>query len=90
MRLSVIKKFLKSKIKSHGEEVTDFYNKNFPKVESNHTSLAEISLNSFLKEDDNYHPQVFLKDCKYIQEKLIRYINDNLSDFSSSDESDEE
>ena len=81
---------MKSKIKSHGEEVTDFYNKNFPKVESNHTSLVEISLNSSLKEDDNYHPQVFLKECKYIQEKLIRYINDNLSDFSSSDKSDEE
>ena len=81
---------MKSKIKSHGEEVTEFYNKNFPKVESNHTSLALISLNSSLKEDDSYHPQVFLKECKYIQKKLIRYINDNLSDFSSSDESDEE
>ena len=30
-----------------------------------------------------------LKGCKCIQEKGIRYINDNLSDFCSSDEPDE-
>ena len=29
------KKFLKNKIKSHGDEVTDFYNKNIPKLDSN-------------------------------------------------------
>ena len=27
------KEFLKTKIKSHGNEVTDFYNKKIPKVE---------------------------------------------------------
>ena len=60
-------------------------------MDSNHTCLAVISLNSGLKEDDNYYLQVFLKECKYIVKKVIRYINDNLSDFSySSGESDEE
>ena len=35
--------------------------------------------------------QVFLKECKYIEKKLVRQIQDNLGDFSySSDESDEE
>ena len=29
------KVFLKTKIKSHGDEVTDFYDKNIPKVDSN-------------------------------------------------------
>ena len=29
------KNFLKNKIKSHGDEVTDFYNKNIPKLDSN-------------------------------------------------------
>ena len=29
---------------------------------------------------------MFLKECKYIEETVIRHINDNLSDFSSSDE----
>ena len=60
---------MKTKIKSHGDEITDFYD----------------SLDSFLKKDDNY-PQMSLKECKYIEKKLIRHIND----FSSSDESDEE
>ena len=38
-------KFLKTKIKSHGGEVTDFYDKEIPKVDSNHTCSAIISLN---------------------------------------------
>ena len=60
------KEFLKTKVKSHGDEVTDFYDKEIPKVDSNHTCLAVISLDSALKKDDNYYPQVFLKECKYI------------------------
>ena len=83
--LSIIKEF---KIKSNDVEVTDFYDK---KVDSNHTCLVVITLDSALKDDDNYYPQVFLKELKYIEKKVIRHINDNLSDFSSpSDESDEE
>ena len=75
--------------KCHGNEVTDFYDKKIPNVDLNHTCLAVISLDSALKEDDNYYPQVFLKECKYTEKKVIRHINDNLSDFSySSDASD--
>ena len=59
-------------------------------MESNHTCLAMTSLDSVLKKDDNYYLQVSLKDCKYIEEKVIRHINDNLSDFYYSDKSDEE
>ena len=55
-------------------------------VESNHTCLAIISLDSALTKDENYYRQVFLKECKYIEKKVIRHINDNLSDFCSSDE----
>ena len=83
------KNYLKTKIKSHGDEVTDFYDKEIPKVDSNHTCLAVISLDPALKKDENYYPQVFLKECNYIEEKVVRHINDNLSDFSPSDESDE-
>ena len=43
-----------------------------------------------LKKDDNYYLQVFLKECKYIEEKVIRHLNGNLRDFSFSYESDEE
>ena len=43
--------FLKNKVKSHGYEVTDFYDKNIFKVDSNYTCLAVISLDSALKKD---------------------------------------
>ena len=51
--------FLKAKIKFHGGEVTGFYNKKITKVDSNHTCLAVISLDSALKNDDNYYPKCF-------------------------------
>ena len=35
-----------------------------PKLDSNQTCLAVISLDSALKKTDNYYPQVFLKECK--------------------------
>ena len=67
-----------------------FMIKKVPKIDSNHICLAEISLDSALKKDENYYLQVFLKQCKYIEKKVIGHINDNLSGFSSFDESDEE
>ena len=83
------KEFLKTKIKSHGDGVTDFYDKKIPKMDSNHICLAVISLDSALKKDDNYYLLVFLKVCKYIEKNVVRHINVNLNDFSYSDESDE-
>ena len=78
---------MKSKIKSRCDEVTDFYNKKNPKADSNHTCLTVTNLDSALKKDENYYPQLLLKDCKHIEKKLIshinEHINDNLSDFSS-------
>ena len=82
------KNFLETKIKSHRNEVSDFYDKEIPKVDSNHTCLAVISLDSALNKDGNYNPQAFLKECTYIEKKEIRHVNDNLTDFSSDDDSD--
>ena len=42
-----------------------------PKVHSNYTCLAVISLDSALKKDENYYPQVYLKECKYIEKRSI-------------------
>ena len=42
------------------------YDKKIAKVDSNHTCLAVTSLDSAHKKDGNYYPQVFLKECKYI------------------------
>ena len=87
------KEFLETKIKSHGDEVTDFSDKKSPKVDSNHTCLAVLTLDSAFKKGDSYYLQVFLKECKYTEEKVMRHVNGSLNDFSSSssfDESDEE
>ena len=43
--------------------------KKFPKVDSNHTCVAVIILDSALKKDSNYYPQVFSKECKYNEKK---------------------
>ena len=50
-------------------------------MESNHTWLAVISLDSALNKDGNYYPQVFLKECKCIKKKVIRHI---IADLQSS------
>ena len=61
------------------------------KLNSNHTCLAVISLHSALKKDDSYYPNFFLKECKYIEKKVVTHIHDSLRDFSyCSHESDEE
>ena len=73
--------FLKTKIKSHSDEVTDFYDKETPKVDSNHNCLAITSLDSALKKDDNYYLHMFLKDLKYIKKKVVTHFHDILSDF---------
>ena len=49
------KNFLKTKVKSYGDEVTDFYDKKVPKVDSNHTCFTVIGLNSPRKQDENYY-----------------------------------
>ena len=60
-------------------------------LDSNHTCLVVISLDSALNKNDNYYWQVFLKECKNIEKNVVRYIHDNLSDFSySSYKTDEE
>ena len=82
------KEFLETNIKSHGNELTDFYNKEILKVDSNHTFLAVISLDSALKKDENWYMQSFLKECKNIKVKLIGHIINDLE--SSSDDSHEE
>ena len=82
---------MKTKIKSHRDEVTHFYDKKIPKVDSNHTCLAVIGLDSALKKDENYYLEVYLKKCKYIEKKVIRHIIDDLeSSFDGSDDFDQE
>ena len=54
------KNYVKTK-KSHGDEVTDFYDQKIPRLDSNYTWVAVISLDSALKKNDHYYPQLFFK-----------------------------
>ena len=47
------KEFLKTKIKSHGNEVTDFYDKEIPRANSNNSCLAVTSLDFALEKDED-------------------------------------
>ena len=61
------------------------------KAGSNYTCLAIINVDSAFKKDKNYYPQVLLKECKYIENKLIRYIIEDPNNTSNeSNEPDEE
>ena len=73
---------MKFKTKSYGDEVTDFHDEEIPKKDSYHTCLVVISLDSALNKDGNYYPQVVLKECKYIEKKVIRHIIDDLENTS--------
>ena len=55
------------KIKSYGDEVTAFNDKEMSEVCSSDTCLAIITINSALKKDENYYPKVLLKECKYTE-----------------------
>ena len=49
------KAFLKTKIKFYDDAVTDYYDKEILKVDSNHNCLAVIGLDSALKKYENYY-----------------------------------
>ena len=49
-------------------------------MDSNHTCLAVISLDSALQKDENYLDK---KSVNTFKNKLIRHINDNLSNESN-------
>ena len=54
--------------------------KEMPKVGSSYICLAVILTGFVLKNDGNYYPEVFLKECKYIEKEktVIQYITDDL------------
>ena len=43
----------------NGNKFKDFYDKEIPKLVSNHTYLAVLCLGSALRKDENYYPQSF-------------------------------
>ena len=78
-------KYIKTKIKTYKDSITtNFYNKKgskkIPEEKIPHKCLSIIILDSILYAYEKYHPQIFLKECKYAEEniKTKNYIDKEL------------
>ena len=74
-------KYIKTKIKIYaGSMITNFHNKKMPKEKAPCKCLSIIMLDSVIKANKKYYPQIFLEECKYVQEKIKteNYIDDDL------------
>ena len=61
------KKYLKAQIKSYNDKIkTNFHNNEIPKKGSQCICLSVILIDSVFRTDDNYYPQRFLEECKYV------------------------
>ena len=86
-------KYLKTKIKSYDEKVnTNYYNDKMPKEGPHCICLSVILIDFVFKMGKSYYPQVFSEECNYIVKEsgVTKYINEDLENSSTSDESGEE
>ena len=72
-------------MRSYINEATDFHDKEISQADSNYICLAVVLIDCIFKNDKNYYPQVSLKECKYIETNMTRYITNDLE--NSSDDS---
>ena len=85
-------KYIKTKIKMYEDRVnTNFQGKKVSKENASYKCLSLIMLDSVIRVNKKYYPQIFLEECKYVirKNKMENLINDDL-DLNSSDESDSE
>ena len=60
-------------MRSYGDETMNFYRKKVPEGGSNFICWPAILIDFIFKKDENYHPQVFLKECcKYIEKEKVK------------------
>ena len=85
-------KYIKTKIKTYKDSITtNFYNKygskKIPEEKVPHKCLSIIILDSIIYAYEKYYPQVFLEECKYVQEKIKtkNYIDEELKSESDND-----
>ena len=86
-------KYIKVKIKSYEDKVnTNFQGKKTLKENSSYKCLSIITLESIIKVNKKYHPQICLDEYKYEvkNKKVENLINDDLELTSSTNESDSE
>ena len=79
---------IKAKVREFdGVIKTNFLNNDVPQENMNYTCIACITIDSAMKMDKKYFPQVYLEECKYRVKKiqLSRFINAELVLDSDSD-----
>ena len=84
-------KYIKSKIKIYNDRKNTKFNGNkILKYNECCTCLSVILLDSVVKTDNDYYPQMFLEECKYAikKKKVINSIKEELNLDESEDESD--
>ena len=86
-------KCIKAKIKSYGDKVnTNFQGKKIPKENASYKCLLLIMLDSVIRVNEKYYPEVLLKEYKYVikKTKMEILINDDLNLSSSNAEANNE
>ena len=85
-------KYIKTKIKICKDSIiTNFYNKKgskkVPEEKIPRKCLSLIILDSIIYAYENYYPQIFLEECKYMQEKIktSNYTDEELKSQSDTD-----
>ena len=83
--------YIKIKIKIYaGSMVINFYNKKIPKEKAprNNAIMQSIMPGFVIEVNKKYYHQIFLEECKYVQEKIKNenYIDDDLKSDSDSNE----
>ena len=82
-------KYLKTKVKEYdGVIKTNFFDNGIPKENIHYTCIACITIDSVVKMDGKYFPQVYLEECKCKIKKIqmSRFINAELYSGSDSDD----
>ena len=74
-------KFIKAKKNLIIEKTnTIFHNNKIPKKGTQCICLSVVLIDSIFRTGNNYHPQVFLEECKYVvkEKKMLKYIIDKI------------
>ena len=81
-------KYLKAKLKEYdGVIKTNFLGNGIKKENMHYTCIGSITIDSVMKVDEEYFPQVYLEECKYKIKKtqMSRYIDAKLNSDSDDD-----
>ena len=75
-------KYIKTKIKTYADSIITNFHKS---TKAPCKCLSIIMIDSVIKANKKYYPQIFLEECKYIQEqiKIVNHIDEDLENSES-------